>query len=51
MEKTKKGKTFSLRINDNLRDELKRLAEKDGRSLNNYLSAILNNHVKKDKVS
>lgn len=46
MNKTVK---FSLRLPIKLSDELKILAHKDNRSLNNYIITILEKHVNEQK--
>jgi predicted HicB family RNase H-like nuclease len=45
---TKQGQHL-LRLSQELKDELKKLADADNRSLNNYLTTVLEDHVKKVK--
>lgn len=49
MKKTKKLNPISLRLDPSLKDALERLAAADERSLSQYISIVLREHVSKAK--
>ena len=45
----KKSAAVNLRMTQELRDELQRLADEDGRELSNYIRWLLERHVRSKK--